>query len=224
MKVVGILPASGSATRINGIPKFCLPINEKETLLNWHISQLENCVDEIRIVSREIWKPFIPTDHPLVSLIIKEPSTMTDAVYSQIDDVSGETRYIVGMPDTYVLSEEVSMYEVLLKEVSNVALLALPMSRNLQGKVGQIHLNSQNQVLDIQDKNPECDYKFMWGAFSILGLNLDPTVSTPSLIFNQWIEEGIEVKGVRLPGEYIDAGSYEGLINLYGALGRGITN
>ncbi len=222
MKIVGILPASGAATRINGIPKFCLPIDESNTLLEWHVKQLENCVDEIRIVSREMWSPFIPTNHPLVKLSIKEPSTMTDAVCSVMDDFSEGTTYVIGMPDTFIKNSSKSIYDELSKEVKNVRLLALPMSQQLKGRVGQIDLDGNNFVRNVEDKNPNCNYEFMWAAFSIRGTRLDPQVSTPSIQFNSWINEGLEIEGSIMSGEYIDAGSFEGLVHLYDVLGRDI--
>jgi hypothetical protein len=220
MKTIGILPASGAASRINGIPKFCLPINDSATLIEWHVKQLESCVDEIRIVSREMWAPFIPTDNALVKLTVKEPSTMTDAVCSVMDDISEGTTYIIGMPDTYINTSSSSIYGGLSKDVKHVKLLALPMSQKLKGRVGQIDIDRNGFVRNVEDKNPRCTYDFMWAAFSICGTGLDPKFSTPSTQFNTWIKEGTEIQSSILSGEYIDAGSFEGLVHLYGVLGH----
>ena len=40
MATIGILPASGKASRIGGIPKFCLPVSEEESILQWHVNQM----------------------------------------------------------------------------------------------------------------------------------------------------------------------------------------
>jgi len=52
-KVVGILPASGSASRMMGLPKFLLPVNENKNILEWHIDLMSECCDVIRISTQK---------------------------------------------------------------------------------------------------------------------------------------------------------------------------
>jgi molybdopterin-guanine dinucleotide biosynthesis protein A len=47
MRTIGVLPASGKASRIGGIPKFCLPISDERSLLQWHVEQMLEVCDEV---------------------------------------------------------------------------------------------------------------------------------------------------------------------------------
>ena len=98
-KRVGILPASGKATRISGIPKFCLPISSNQTLIEWHVSQMLEVCDEVRIATRSIWMPILAELKIKAEIIELEPSTMSDAVY-KLSKVNEEL--VIGMPDTYI--------------------------------------------------------------------------------------------------------------------------
>ena len=52
MSTIGVLPASGKASRIGGIPKFCLPISDERSLLQWHVEQMLEVCDEVRVSTR----------------------------------------------------------------------------------------------------------------------------------------------------------------------------
>jgi molybdopterin-guanine dinucleotide biosynthesis protein A len=52
MSTIGILPASGKASRVGGIPKFCLPISDERSLLQWHVEQMLEVCDEVRVSTR----------------------------------------------------------------------------------------------------------------------------------------------------------------------------
>ena len=47
MATIGVLPASGKASRIGGIPKFCLPISDERSLIQWHVEQMLEMCDEV---------------------------------------------------------------------------------------------------------------------------------------------------------------------------------
>ena len=59
MATIGVLPASGRASRIGGIPKFCLPISDERSLLQWHVEQMLEVCDEVRVSTRPEWVPII---------------------------------------------------------------------------------------------------------------------------------------------------------------------
>ena len=56
---IGLLPASGSAKRLGGLPKFSLPVNETSSLLEYHVNLMEEVCDEIRISTRLDWLPIL---------------------------------------------------------------------------------------------------------------------------------------------------------------------
>jgi GTP:adenosylcobinamide-phosphate guanylyltransferase len=80
MATIGILPASGKASRIGGIPKFCLPVSEEESILQWHVNQMLEVCDEVRVSTKAEWVPVIQNMKMNIKLVVREPSTMSDAV------------------------------------------------------------------------------------------------------------------------------------------------
>ncbi len=102
MATIGVLPASGKASRIGGIPKFCLPISDERSLLQWHVEQMLEVCDEVRVSTRPEWIPIIQNMDMNIKLIVKEPSTMSDAIKFMIGDYNDTV--LVGMPDTYILN------------------------------------------------------------------------------------------------------------------------
>ena len=56
---IGLLPASGSASRINGLPKFALPYSSTKSLIHYHMELMLPVVDEIRVSTRESWEPLL---------------------------------------------------------------------------------------------------------------------------------------------------------------------
>jgi hypothetical protein len=214
-KVIGLLPASGTASRLGGIPKFCLPLNENENLLQWHIKHLLNFCDSVNLSTRKIWMPIVmqmklPKNVYLYEI---EPTSMSDAIEKMsLDDGA---KYIVGMPDTYMPDSEGDFYRELCESTADVTLAAFPCDRNLKGHVGQISIDENGDVLDVMDKVFDCEYEFMWGAFSLDGVRLDPTRSTPSLQIMEWVKEGKKVKAIKVKGKYLDVGTVDALKSLY---------
>jgi GTP:adenosylcobinamide-phosphate guanylyltransferase len=102
MAIIGVLPASGKSSRIGGIPKFCLPISDERSLLQWHVEQMLEVCDEVRVSTRSEWAPIIENMDMNVKIIIKDPSTMSDAVKFMVGEYNDTV--LIGMPDTFVLN------------------------------------------------------------------------------------------------------------------------
>ena len=113
MSVIGILPASGKASRIGGIPKFCLPISDHTSLIQWHVDQMLEVCDEVRISTRAEWVPISQNMDMNVKLIVREPSTMSDAINFMVGNYNDTV--LVGMPDTFILNSPVNIYKEMMK-------------------------------------------------------------------------------------------------------------
>ena len=111
MATIGVLPASGRASRVGGIPKFCLPISDERSLLQWHVEQMLEVCDEVRISTRSEWIPIVQNMNMNVKIIVREPSTMSDAINFMIGDYNDTV--VVGMPDTYILNGPQNIYKEL---------------------------------------------------------------------------------------------------------------
>lgn len=208
----GVLPASGSASRINGIPKFALPVSDNETLLEWHVKMLSEVCDEIFISTRSKWVPIVKEIGINVEILEIEPSTMNDAIVSMSH---GADKIIVSMPDTYFYGLRSNPYLSLAESSSEVCMASFPMKPHLVGKVGLLETD-EDKVLSIVEKDPNCDFKLMWGAFSTSrGLDLDPLCTATGLQINDWCKEEISVTHSYSDANYIDLGTFSGVSLLY---------
>lgn len=217
MATVGVLPASGKSSRVGGIPKFCLPISDERSLLQWHVEQMLEVCDEVRISTRSEWAPIIENMDMNVKIIIKDPSTMSDAVKFLVGDYNDTV--LIGMPDTFVLNTQKNIYKEILKEdKSDVTLGIFNCSEELKGRVGQVLVSTNSKVLESKDKVFGCDYEDLWGIM-VLRKNmiryLDPTKDHPGKQIQDWIDDGFSIKSVRIEGKYMDVGTLQGLKNLY---------
>jgi hypothetical protein len=216
MATIGILPASGRASRIGGIPKFCLPISDERSLLQWHVEQMLEVCDEVRVSTKAEWVPIIKNMDMNIKLIVKEPSTMSDAINFMVGEYNDTV--IVGMPDTYVLDAPGNIYKEMLKETNADLVLGVwECNDELKGRVGQVLL-SEDKVIASEDKSDNCDYLDMWGIMMFrknMVRYLDSSLEHPGKQIKDWISEGKNIRAVRPGGKYMDIGTLKGLKNLY---------
>ena len=216
MSVIGVLPASGKASRIGGIPKFCLPISDERSLLQWHVEQMLEVCDEVRVSTRAEWVPIIQNMDMNIKLIVREPSTMSDAVKFMVGEYNDTV--LIGMPDTYILNAPGNIYKPLFKD--NTADLVLGIwecGEALKGRVGQV-LVSHDKVIDSEDKVDDCDYPDMWGTMLFrknMIRYIDAALDHPGKQLKEWISKGSNIKAVRPGGQYMDIGTLRGLKQLY---------
>jgi hypothetical protein len=213
MSIIGLLPASGKAERILGLPKFAIPISDKETLISWHVKMLKEVCDDVIITTRREWVPILELLELPAKIVVKEPSTLSNTIRETLSEVKGSVFF--GMPDTAILGNSVNPYVNLLncdREI-NLGLFNCPPS--LMGKVGQV-LYKEGEVRDVVDKIQNCNYPHMWGNifFRNYSNQLDLGTNTPSTEINNWIRSGVSIGGVFNDGQYFDVGSFEGLKEL----------
>lgn len=206
---IGLLPASGKATRIGGLPKFCLPISEKDCLLSWHVNNMKEVCDEIRVCVPNKWVPLVQTLDLDIKLMVKESSTMSDAVVYMTDPCCNE--YIIGMPDTYMIECEnpYSKFSLLKAELT-LGVWICPYE--LRGKVGQLDVKD-GKVIYSEDKNPNCTYSYMWGNMAMSGYmieKIDRSKNHPGEQIQEWIDAGENIRYEENDGIYVDVGTFDG--------------
>jgi hypothetical protein len=216
MATIGVLPASGKASRIGGIPKFCLPISDERSLIQWHVEQMLEMCDEVRISTRSEWVPIIQNMDMNVKIMVREPSTMSDAVKYMVGDYNDTV--LIGMPDTYILNAPGNIYKGLFKEdTADIVLGIWECGENLKGRVGQV-LVSHDKVIDSEDKTDNCNYPDMWGTMLFcknMIRYIDTTLDHPGKQLKEWISQGANIRAVRPGGQYMDIGTLRGLKQLY---------
>jgi GTP:adenosylcobinamide-phosphate guanylyltransferase len=217
--MIGLIPASGKATRFNGLPKFSLPCDlEGTSLIKRQVSQMLPNVDKVVICTSSKWKDLIDSFEIDAELIVVEPSTMNDAIFKMMDYKKSDS-YIVGMADIYFKGE--NPYEKLSKYTNEYLLSVACWKINniLKGKVGQVQLLN-NRMLDLQDKQINCQYPHMWGAFGFKKEIMYDMYRKDQHFGTFLIKEAYDNfnnhYAFEIDGEYFDVGSminYKNLLN-----------
>jgi hypothetical protein len=174
-KLIGLIPCAGTASRLYNIPKFILPLKDKNCSLftNWCNILLHNKCDKIIIGSSVNNKPFIEhilstqfesTDSSKIIIkIIHNSPTMNNTILEMLKDENYDMA-IMGMPDTHVDSISPHLIQKLYSDSNNSVGAYLWNIRLSQiGKIGQCKIDD-NYICDIIDKNKSCDYNYGWGS------------------------------------------------------------
>ena len=217
-----MLPASGSASRLLGIPKFFLPVEDGKSLLQRHVEMMNEVCDEVRIATRERWRPLMEDLKLDAEICYMEPSTMADALINM--EPSWHT-IVVGMPDVYIGGSSHNFYKEMLKRDGDVVLATWNyVEEKMKGKLGQVLTDDYSRVLHVLDKHPNCEYPEIWGAIVFRNEmihQIDRTGGSVLSNINDWIDKhGVKVSAVKNPGEYVDAGTIRGLVDMYHYVGR----
>lgn len=220
--MIGILPASGSATRLGGVPKFALPFNERgDTLLENQITLMKPFAQRIVVVTRERWVPMISELNHEITIVIREPSTMSDAV-KLVADKFFDKNYLVGMPDTFFSGENPYAKLNDLGQDIEVGLACWEISDELKGRVGQVDFNTSTGVVyGMEDKKFDCPFDFMWGAMRISNETMKKiAIDNPHPgidVANMMNSQRIKPTATLVQGKYFDVGTISGyreLLNL----------
>lgn len=208
-----ILPAAGRATRMRGLPKFLLPAGpDYLTLIERHVSALlESC--------ETIWIPTRPEQTTLleslsissdrVIVVPMQTETMTETII-RIIGISGAKRFVMVMPDTFFAGE--TPYKYLGNSTAALSLAAWAIREEQLGKLGQIRISELpiGEVIEAEDKNPECKFPHSWGAMAFsrdLVIHLSKDMPHTGYAISKLIEAGITVEARVMSGTYFDCGT-----------------
>lgn len=217
--MIGLIPASGKATRFGGLPKFALPCDfENNSILKRQVTLMKDFSDDIVVCTSSKWYELVKSFKLEVNLTIIEPSTMNYALLNMAKQFKSE-KYLIGMADTYFKGE--NPYKKLSQSIidNDLSVACWKIDKSLIGKVGQVQL-VDNLILDLQDKIEWCTYPHMWGALGAskefilnldkfnthIGIDMQEYLYNPS--FNHYAFE--------VDGEYFDIGNislYKNLLN-----------
>jgi hypothetical protein len=213
--VVGLIPCSGSASRINGIPKFLLPCKEGNLINNTIDIFKKNNIKNIYIAVSEENKHHIKkindTDND-IKYIVKNTDTMSETVTHLLQIKSD--KYILIMPDTYFgLAEdfnELTKLNILLKKY-DVVLVLWKIKEYQYGKLGQINIDTETKtIIDIVDKDINCRYEYSWGVIgwtNKMNQYIDPKTPHIGFLINKALELNIKIGYVISDTEYFDCGT-----------------
>jgi len=172
--ILGLIACGGTASRIFNIPKFILPLKNKNLSLlsNWCILMIEKGCNKIIIGSSVANNSFIEHiintqlyDYKnLITIkIINNSSTMNETIMNMVNNEEYDLA-IMGMPDTHVDYISDNLINKILDNNELIIGSYLWNIRNTQKeKIGLCNIDD-NYIIDIIDKDKNCYYNYGWGA------------------------------------------------------------
>ena len=221
-KKFGLIAAAGKARRINGIPKFLLPIKKHNNLLSNTTNWLENSgVDNIYLGTNKTFENLIK-NLDLFSKKIKSKNlevvttnTMNETINKLIPKTAKpDDIFITMMPDTYFDDHGLGrkIIKKLEKEENLEAVVGLfQMREDQRGKLGQCQVND-NFITEVIDKSESCNFKYIWGVIAWRNsygkyiVNSDLSIG---LSINRAIKDKKQVGFVVSSSTYFDCGSID---------------
>lgn len=165
-----LIPAAGQATRMRGLPKFLLPIDENyTTLLENHINNIRNTLGNDNPILIGIRPDLLPIVRSLniiaknITFIEMVTSTMNETILN-LTETSDSQHFQLIMPDTYFLGMQPYTQLESNPELCDLAIWKI---RDQQrGKLGEVKVDENNFLSSIVDKNPNTMFDYSWGSLT----------------------------------------------------------
>jgi hypothetical protein len=222
MPNIMVLPVGGNATRMMGLPKFLLPVNDTEVLIEKHCrGALEAGYDEVVVITRPVYAEllrglFEKCNLEVGLLILEAPTlTMNQTLQNGLTATPGEYDNVsitVALADTVFLGEDYSaIYARLLNCKKDFVLGLFEVRSDQLGKLGQVDLDAGGAVVDIRDKTLDCAYPYIWGLAKFPGstikkINVDQ--AHIGISFEGWLHLGEEIASSVSNAKYFDCGTF----------------
>lgn len=204
---VGILPVAGQATRIQGLPKYLLPV-PGGYLLERMLSRIDvPCFiggnpDNAALLER--YKRPEDTVYQVAS------ATMCETILTARPLV-GDENVLMGMPDTYWTDETVfQRLEERLDKGYICAVAIFRVDAEMAARMGVCITKADSIYLDsIEDKQPQTGSKWVWGAMAWSAefwQYIDAKDANPSASMMRAIDRGVEITTCAFSNHYYDNG------------------
>lgn len=167
--MIGIIPAAGHATRINGIPKYLLPVPDGLLIDVLHRRMREADADQVLVGVGPHSSESLRTENRLLYTVNTQTMSETVLAARQHFDDPDES-VLFGMPDSYWLDDNV--YQRLTKDIDHGALVSVALFETRPGqenKLGMCDVSFDNDVLritQIADKPKQTTLHWAWGAMA----------------------------------------------------------
>lgn len=220
MGIVGVIPAAGKATRLDGLPKYLLPTGES-FLLDTLCQRMKNAgVDRILIAAnpenRGVIERYAPDECIVISI---NSRTMSETVLA-CQEFAGSNHVLFGMPDTWWQREE-QLYKLLLdplvKHKQPVSVAVWKARPEQTQKIGMVATATRKvdsrtilEITDVVDKPAKTDLTYGWGAMAWSvdfwkHINADdPHVG---YAIQRALARGVMVEAIPCIGNYYDCGT-----------------
>jgi len=215
------LPAAGLASRMQGIPKFLLPLYKEKTLLGFHLDNLlELKNNEVVIGTSPQFYNNLTNIYSEQNILEVESKSMVETVVKL--DLDQNRTSLVVMPDTYFSDYEIvnQMRKKLSSTDLDVVLGLWKIKNDQKGKLGQCRIEGE-LIKKIIDKDPNCTEDFFWGLI-MWKPKFNDYISTDDPHFgvclNRSIEEKIKIGFVKSKEQYFDCGTFDEYLKLVKSL------
>jgi NDP-sugar pyrophosphorylase family protein len=213
-----IIPAAGLATRMRGLPKFLLPCDlEYLTLIERHLANLQTICETIWIPTRPemvglLDQLGLARDNVVIIPIRSENMTQT---INRVMSVSSAQTFQLVMPDTYFQGQ--MPYDMELEKDELVTLACWKIRPEQRGKLGQVEITDGSKVVDMRDKDPNCEYDYSWGSLIFRKeLHKYMDLSEPHIGYavKNALVSGNKIGAKKIEGKYFDCGTPSEYISL----------
>ena len=211
------IPAAGLATRLGGIPKFLLPVNDRQTLIGFHIDNLKKIKNnEISIGTNKKFYKTLQDIYEEITIKKINSSSMVQTVTKL--NLENKKLSLVIMPDTYFENYKIIEYmrEKIISSNLDVVLGIWKIKQSQIGKLGQCMLDGDS-VKKIIDKDVNCKEEYFWGLI-MWQPSFNNLISDKDLHFgtslNRAIENKLKIGYVKAQDEYFDCGTFDEYQNL----------
>lgn len=213
--MIGIIPAAGCATRINGIPKYLLPIPGGILIDVLHSRMRAADADQVLVGVGPHSSESLRTENRLLYTVNTQTMSETVLAARQHFDDPDES-VLFGMPDSYWLDEHV--YQRLASDIDNGALVSAalfetsPAQRHKLGMCDVAFDGDDLRITHVVDKPQDTTLHLAWGAMAWRAgfwKYIQPSDPHVGYALHRATEAHQNVRAVLVYGPYFDCGTPE---------------
>jgi len=210
--MIGIIPAGGKSTRINGLPKYLLPVSGGY-LLERLVNQMpaDRVIVAANPVNFDLLCSYAPNGAAVTSIDSVSMSAALLSIGSSHNAISSDEMVLFGMPDTYWTDADTygRLIETLL-DGADVAVAVWRIRDEQRGNLGQCSVVEDNRIESVIDKDSECPLIYAWGAMAwrrSFWAHIHAHDAHLGIALTRAISAGLSVTAVPMSGNYYDCGT-----------------
>jgi glucose-1-phosphate thymidylyltransferase len=222
MAVVGVIPAAGFATRLQGLPcsKEVLPVGGRP-VMDYLVERMRTAgCSEVRLVTRpEKTDVALHAKRSGVVVRTANPKTVSASIAVALRGLEPDDIVLLGFPDT--IWEPVDGYRPLVSSVEAGAEVALGLFRTSEPeRCDVVTFDDAWRITGVEIKSPTPSSNWIWACAaarvrSLVGLERE---REPGDRFHELARHGV-VLGIPLSDHFLDIGTAQGLRDATEALG-----
>lgn len=208
--MIGIIPIGGDAQRMNGLPKFLLPVGDTTLLNNLYKQMVEAGAQKIIVDTSTDNRRWVELNMPEDALIYEwNAKPMSKAILMARDYIESDETVLFGMPDTYW--SNTGVYQDLLGNcgaaIASVAVWDTPPSH--RPKHGMCVIED-TRIIKVIDKPVDTPLNWGWEAIvwqPAFWRYIEPQDPHPGFALQRAIEAGEIIHATKFSGRSFNCGT-----------------